>query len=136
MLPLKNNLAPDLGGLAYKVEPMGAGGHPVLGWERDPVTLSADEALRAELAAATAARGRPPHERREAGEWLLRALAGGPRLVSELLDEAVNGDGIAEGTIKRARKELRIESFRETPTGPWWWRLPAVAQRVTSAPDL
>ncbi len=44
-VPIKNNIAPDTGGLAYRIEPLGVDGCPVVAWEPGPVNVSADDAL-------------------------------------------------------------------------------------------
>ncbi|MBK9129160.1 MAG: AAA family ATPase [Phycisphaerales bacterium] len=119
MLPLKNNLAPDLGGLAYAIEPMGAGGHPVLAWERDPVTLSADEALGPDRGDGGATE--------RAAEWLADALADGPQPARELFERAERV-GIAARTLKRAKARVRALAVKGGFGGGWVWRLPQEGQ--------
>ena len=46
MLAVKNNLAADVAtGLAFTIEPHGPGGTPVVCWEPEPITITADEAM-------------------------------------------------------------------------------------------
>lgn len=117
-LPVKQNLAADVGGLAYH---LGTGGHaqPVVHWHADAVTISADEAL-------APRRGPDPDARQEAEEWLTAALADGPRPASELKAEAKE-TGIAEKTLKRAKKALRVTSLRVGygEKGSFSWAMPA-----------
>lgn len=111
-LPVKNNLGNDSTGLAYSIV------DDVVAWERDPVTVTADEALHLE----PERRGPNPGERSEAEAFLAAALAGGPRPVKELESEARDGHGLSMPTLRRAQKELGIIAYRPTIPGPWWWR--------------
>ena len=45
MLPVKNNLADDVGGLAYTIEPLGPNGTPIVRWAAEPVAISVDVAV-------------------------------------------------------------------------------------------
>jgi hypothetical protein len=125
MLAVKNNLAADVAnGLAFTIEPHGLGGAPVVCWEREPVTITADEAL----APDAKERGRPADDRQDAEAWLREALAGGPRLAKDVTAEAIEGHCIAKRTLDRARKAVRVVAFREEHRGPWWWKLPDDSQ--------
>lgn len=113
-LPVKNNLGNDLSGLAYAIV------DGMVAWERDAVTVTADEALTVD----PQRRGPEADERTEAADYLRRALAGGPRLTKEVEAEAREGHGIALGTLKRARSELGVVAYQTTIPGPWWLALP------------
>ena len=113
-LPIKNNLGSDLTGLAYALV------DGMVAWERDPVTVTADEALRVE----PERRGPAPDDRNEAAEFLSAALADGPRPAKELTDEAREAHGISRATLHRAKRELRVRAYRPSVPGPWWWCLP------------
>lgn len=119
LLPGKNNLAREGDGLAFSI--IGEPAH--ISWERDPVTMSADDALAAE----SQSRDRKPGPEAEAFEaaiaWLRSALADGPRPVKELLDEWKNGQGGSKRTLDRAKQSLAVEAYRPEVPGPWWWRL-------------
>ena len=120
LLPGKNNLAREGDGLAFSII-----GEPArISWERDPVAMSADDALAAE----SQSRDRKPGPEAEAldaaSAWLTATLAGGPRLAKELLDEWKNGEGGSERTLKRAKQSQGVEAYRDEVPGPWWWRLP------------
>ncbi len=120
MLAVKNNLAADVAnGLAFTVEPHGPSGAPVVCWEREPVTITADEAMAPELKR----RGPPSDEHDQAVEFLRERLVDEARSAREVIDEAVNGCGIAKRTLDRARRTIGVVAFRREHRGPWWWRL-------------
>jgi RecA-family ATPase len=67
LLPGKNNLAIEGGGLAFTI----TGAPPALAWERDPVSMSADEALAVENDdKADSESGPEPEARNQAADWL------------------------------------------------------------------
>ena len=115
----KANLAAKRTGLAYRIEPSdGAPEYGVICWEPEPVTISADEAL-------AAARG-DNEERPQldyAVAWLKTALADGPMLANEVLDQAKQNN-IAEKTLRRAQAEIGIKPDKGGYGGPWSWSLP------------
>jgi hypothetical protein len=109
LLPVKNNLAEDVGGLAYRIE------EGRIAWERGRIDLDADDALSSGNDAGRAA-GRHgddwPTERRDRAErFLEERLANGPVPVTEILDDAM-GAGLSHDQIKRARKRLGVRSER------------------------
>jgi hypothetical protein len=119
LLPGKNNLSAEGNGLAFSI----IGDPPRISWERDPVAMNADDALAAENKGREQKPGPDADAFEAAAEWLAKALASGPRLAKELLDEWKNGEGGSEPTLKRAKKNMGIESFRLEIPGPWCWRL-------------
>ncbi|MCE9618485.1 MAG: AAA family ATPase [Planctomycetes bacterium] len=120
LLPIKNNIAPDTGGLAYRIEPVGLIGCPVVAWEADPVALSADDAL-----ASDRIEGGNRNERNDAVDWLRKALADGPMLAEEVKQQAEQ-NGISAATLRRAKREAGVEAKREGfgPGAKWYWMLP------------
>lgn len=116
VLPIKNNLAIDQGGLAYTITENDLGAH--VHWEQSEVRLSADEAL-------GQGGGQMRSEVDEAGQWLRDALTSGPKKATQLIARAKR-DGIAERTLRRAKVTLGIRSHREsTQSGQaWMWHLP------------
>jgi hypothetical protein len=118
-LPIKNNIAADTGGLAYRIEPQGVDGCPVVVWEPDPVNVSADDALGA---TSTGDRGTALSE---AVEWLRDLLSLGPVPAKEVKARA-GEDGIASRTLDRAKRELGVRAVREgySSGGRWVWALP------------
>lgn len=120
-LLIKNNLAPDTGGLAYRIEPLGVDGCPVVEWEPDPVIVSADDAL---------AGDRDDGERTErddAAEWLRDFLGDGPRAARNVERDARDA-GYSIATVRRAKAILRVVSRKPAFGGPWEWALPTIAQ--------
>ena len=125
-LPAKNNLAQDTTGLAYTVvtAPNGA---PVIAWESELITITADEAL---------AIPEPNEERNatdEAMEFLRDTLATAPMQVSQVQKEARQA-GISEKCLCRAREKLGVRSTKSDYAGGWVWGLPEDAQGAEDAP--
>ena len=125
-LPLKNNLVNHSGGLAYYLDPSaGPNLPPAVKWESDPVTLSADQALKA--------RPRPrgqddedndPSELDRVATWLAKVLADGPKSRWDIIDHA-NEERFSSRTVDRAKKRLNIIAFKSRGVcGKWYWRLP------------
>jgi hypothetical protein len=114
LLPGKNNLSAEQPGLAFQIT-----GEPgTVNWERDPVAMTADEALAKENGG-TANRSALD----EAVAWLQEVLADGPKPGKEV-KEAANPDGIAARTLERARSHLGVIAGPDGFGGPWVWRLP------------
>ncbi len=123
MLRLKNNLAPDRGGLAYTLADAAItlkscerAETVKLKWEPGAVNLKADDVLQAESAGEQG-------ERQEAAEWLRQVLANGPRPAAEVVREA-RAAGISEMTLKRARWRLAVKPSKDGFQGGWVWSLP------------
>jgi hypothetical protein len=117
LLPIKNNLAPDTGGLAYRIESVEADGCPVVAWEPEPVSLSADDAL----SNRDAGGGRT--EREDVAEWLTELLAGGPRPACDVEREA-RAAGHSMATVRRAKAAIGVKSRKCAFGGGWEWALP------------
>ena len=129
-LPAKMNLAEEPLGLAYRVVPVtldGIGPVARVEWERDPVTMRANEALAAEVA-----EGESGGARQEAADWLQGVLADGPVNAVDVKKRAT-GDGIALRTLDRAKAALNVEATRQGFGGPWVWLLPA--RSAPSSPE-
>jgi putative DNA primase/helicase len=123
LLPVKNNLGPLAPGLGYRliqriVEPGITASH--VAWDTTPVRMTADEALAA-LREGNSAMSK-------AREFLTKVLADGPLSAAAVTAMAVTA-GIAEITLKRARKELGVVSTKPEFDGGWMWNLPSSAQR-------
>lgn len=119
LLPIKNNIAPDTGGLAYRIEPLGVDGCPALAWEPDPVSISADDAL-----AGDRDDGGGRTERDDAADWLRDLLAHGPRPARDLERDARDA-GYSIATVRRAKAASGVVSRKPAFGGPWEWVLPA-----------
>ena len=63
----------------------------------------------------------------EAKDFLSRALAQGARSAKDVEAEA-RKEGIRERTLKRAKKEIRVQSRKCGMTGAWEWTLPEECQ--------
>lgn len=130
LLPIKNNIAPDTGGLAYRIEPRGVDGCPAVAWEPNPVNLSADDAL-----AGDRDEGGGRTERDDAADWLRDYLGDGPKLARDVLAES-KAAGFAKRTIDRAKRAAGVRTRKEAFGGGWVWELSAPAQeRQTDAEE-
>lgn len=119
LLPVKNNLAPDLGGMAYTLHDAGLGGVPSIAWESQPVSITADEVLSVQG-------GDDERSAREdAAEWLRTALADGPMKADDVKRQAKQ-NSIAERTLNRAKTIAGVQTKREGfgPGATWYWMLP------------
>jgi hypothetical protein len=115
---LKNNLAKDTLGMAYRL--VDVGGYPRVEWEPDPVDVQADDLLAPERADAPAREGK----RREADEWLRGLLADGPMGATSVRAEA-DGAGVPWSAVRAAANRLGIVPYRKGGRdGAWWWALP------------
>lgn len=122
LLPVKNNLA-AAPGLAYRIRSSdnGAG---FAEWEEGTVDISIDEV--------ESEGGSDRSALEEAEAWLFCVLSEGPVKASEVKQKA-NKDGIAEATLKRAKKRLRVESYQSDRSH--WWRLPEGEDKVEEETD-
>jgi putative DNA primase/helicase len=124
----KNNLARDTKALRYGMGVKKVGHDAKLGvdiiapfivWHPQYVEITANEAM-------AAAGGHIA--KREAREFLLERLETGPAKQNDVLDEAKQ-EGIAEKTLRRAKKDLGVKSRKERGKidGEWLWELPKKA---------
>jgi putative DNA primase/helicase len=123
LLHAKNNMAPKPQGIAYRLvqrivgEEGGGIVASYIAFDSEPVTMSADEALRAndgggDRTAAT-----------EAEDFLQDKLSQGPVSAKEG-EEHARALGIAPRTLKRARKKLGVIAEKIGLKEGWTWRLP------------
>jgi len=111
------NLAGDVEGLSFTI-----GDEPArVFWDREPVEMSADDALAAE--AEGLKRGPEARRRAEAERLLKEALADGPRPGKDVEAELMDA-GITKKTIRNARESLGVVSYKDGYQGQWFWRLP------------
>lgn len=127
-VPMKNNIASDTGGLAYAIKAAGENDQPVVTWERDTVSITADELL------AASADGRGRTERDDAKEWLSDYLASGSRRATDAETDG-KAAGFSMGTLRRAKAELKVRSIKHPFGGPWDWALPALKGAKVSGQD-
>jgi hypothetical protein len=123
---LKNNLAKDALGMAYKL--IDVGGHPRVEWEPDPVEISADNLLAPPRTDAP----RREAKRKEVDQWLSELLGDGPMPAKEV-EEQAKGAGVAWAAVRAASGRLDIVPYREGGrNGHWMWALP---QRCGDSPS-
>lgn len=117
LLPIKNNIAPDTGGLAYRIESLGIDGCPTVAWVPDAVNVSADDALSGDRE-----EGGGRTERDDAAEWLRDYLRDGPKLAKEVIAES-KAAGFSKRTIDRAKAAAGVRARKEAFSGGWVWEL-------------
>jgi putative DNA primase/helicase len=116
MLPIKQNLAPDTGGLTFEVE--APNGTPCLKWG-DAVSMDANVVLG----------GSENREERgklqEAKEWLGEVLSDGPIAAKEIRGKA-KALGFSDATIDRAKADLGVVAEKSGfgMGASWRWKLP------------
>jgi putative DNA primase/helicase len=117
-LPAKNNLGEDRTGYAYQIESASLAGEiktSRIVWEREAVTVTADEAL--------SPRGTgPPPKLDAAMGWLGELLAQGPLSPVEV-QAAAGTAGHAWATVRRAANEIGVEKTKDGYGGGWIWSL-------------
>jgi hypothetical protein len=120
-LPIKSNLSPDASGLAFRIEgvtipsPVGPIETARVVWEPEPVTISADEAIRPQ---------EPPRDSvlGQATEWLQWKLRE-PTEANEIYASAAKMK-IVPITIRRAAQSLGVKKRKNGMEGRWVWSLP------------
>jgi putative DNA primase/helicase len=120
LLPVKNNIGPKSRGLGYRISTQTVTNGiiaPCLIWSDEPVGVTADQAIAAAHAAL-----KDGGALKDAKEFLQQQLASGPVDAKEAL-EAADAHGIAERTLKRARKELGVKADKCGLDGGWMWKL-------------
>ena len=123
LLAGKNNLAREGDGLAFSID----GEPPAICWEREPVKMSADEAMSEVGDDDQGATG-------EAAEWLRSLLADG-RVRSAEIKATAKRDSIAWSTVKRAKRKIKADAVRVGvgAAGVWYWQLPGTGQASKEA---
>ena len=116
MLPVKMNIARDVGGLAYRIE------DGRLEWEPDAIDVTADESMGTAFGAHDGA-PRGPSALDEAKDFLREELKDGPVGAREIKRRAEDA-GVSGITLERAKRDLGVESSR-CPENPkrWVWGL-------------
>jgi hypothetical protein len=120
MLPVKQNLSRNEGGLAYRIEAVNTPSDilaPRVEWEEGRVQGDVTQLLQA------GRDGEERSERSEAMDWLREVLGDGPRLAKELQAEAKT-DGLSWATVRRAQKALGIKPSKDGFRAGWSWSLP------------
>ena len=122
-LPLKENLGPPSGGLAFRIEgatiqsPKGTIETARIAWDPNPVTLAADEVLRPSQPPTDSVLG-------QAMEWLRWTLRESTE--AQVVYARAKELGISQITVRRAAEKLNIEKRKMFgKNGQWLWYLPA-----------
>jgi hypothetical protein len=115
MVQVKNNLGPFGKALGYTIDTDGS-----FRWTGES-ELTASSLLAAESCADEEGAGQ------EAEDFLRDTLRGGPRLQKEIMADA-RQVGIAERTLRRSKKRLRIVARKRGMEGGWEWELPEDGQ--------
>ncbi len=115
VLQVKNNLARDREGMAYRIE-TAENGAPVVMWESDPVNVDIEEAL-------STASYEFRSERDDAIDWLKTELKG-TEINSKELQKRARDAGHSWATVRRAQKELGIKPKKRGIDNAWVWKMP------------
>ncbi|HXH51351.1 MAG TPA: AAA family ATPase [Terriglobia bacterium] len=116
-VPVKQNLAPDQGGLAFRVE--APDGVARISWELGAVAMDAN------LAMGGFETQEDHSERREAMDWLQDILGPGPQPVQEIRRQSAQA-GLAWITVRRAAASLDVKKRKAGGSGVGWeWSLEA-----------
>ncbi len=119
MLPVKMNLCAEPAGLAYSII------EGRIGWEADPVKLTADEFLAQEAARdKDTDRAENTSEFNRAVDWLKGQLADG-RVDSKTLKDDAKENDISYATLRRAFNNLEGKAVKDGKQ--WFWLLPEMA---------
>ena len=126
LMPAKNNLAKDNTGFAYTVA-TAENGAPVIMWELEPVTITADEALTPSIS----------NEEQTDSDWAVtiveQILSNGSVSAKEGEKEAREA-GLTTKMARRAREKLGVTTRKADFKGGWVWELPHQSEDAQDAP--
>jgi len=117
MLPVKLNLAKNVGGFSYRIK-ANSEDIPSVVWEPGRIAGDATDLLAHEGASERAAW-------QEASDWLRERLAAGPAPAKDLQGEALSS-GLTRKSLWTASVRLGIVKSKSTFSGGWTWALPSV----------
>jgi putative DNA primase/helicase len=120
-LHVKNNLAERPQGLAFRLEPSVVGEGVVTSrvkWEREPVSITADEVLAVDAASKNSALAIE-----EAKAFLQELLADGSVPSKTVASEAEEA-GVSVASLRRAKDKLGIKAYKDGMKGGWFCALP------------
>jgi len=124
-LQMKNNLAPDEGGLAFRIEGCNVPGvtgsiaTSRVSWESEPVTETADDILFAQET-----RKEKHTAVDSAADFLRQVLELGPVSVNQIEQEA-KAAGCSWMSVRRAADAIGVEKEKYGLKDGWYWGLPA-----------
>jgi hypothetical protein len=125
MLPVKQNLSPDGGGLAYRIEAVGNVAR--VAWEPGTVTVRADDVI----GGFDSREDRS--ERRESEEWLRDFLSDGPRAAADIRRESTRA-GLSWITVRRSADAMSVQKQKGGFNSGWAWGLPEGAHHEDAHP--
>ncbi len=116
-LPIKCNLAADIGGLSYRI--VDVDGVPQIAWSADTVNRTVDEVLSEQQG------GRRSPKANDAISWLRDLLADG-RMPGREVKEHAKDAGYSARMLDSAKDALKISPYVEGfgKGGVWYWQLP------------
>jgi hypothetical protein len=132
-LPIKNNLAADGGGLAFRIEAASVESSNAaietsrVMWEPKAVTLTANEVMRPQVSEQGSAM-------REACDWLQQVLEN-PTPAAEVFRQA-GAVGIKEKTLRRAAEKFGVWKQKTGMETGWTWSMPAQPRRCPDVPKI
>ena len=121
MLPLKNNLAKDINGFAYRIEEKDIHKNNELiktsfvTWEPNFITLTAEEVLSGQSRSSN---------RKIAEDILIQELGGRGAIPCKQLYQKAEDQGISKKVLWSASKRLDVKVDKEGFNGGWLWQLP------------
>lgn len=122
----KGNLAPDIGGLAYRIEGCAVGDESIptarIVWEEGAVMVGADDVLAPPRSAEEADRRTQVDD---AEAWL-RSYLGDAWWPSLDVTKAARAAGISQRTLERARSRAGCQRWQAAVGAPWLMALPGV----------
>jgi hypothetical protein len=130
VVPIKANLAPDATGLAYTISTADTalGAQPVVCWENQAVSITAEEALAPPVADD---RDVDTGGLNEALEWLQETLETGA-MDGKALKCLARDAGISHMTLHRAKDRLRVTTLSQGFGKSRRWKLPSVSETPSS----
>jgi putative DNA primase/helicase len=135
-VPIKNNLAPMGGGLAFRLEQHLIGDivASAITWENEKITQTADEIL-----AAACRDSEQQSVLDEATDWLKELLFGEGSVDAKQVRAQAEAAGLTWATVKRAKNRLGIKPQRRSQgshgEGKWIWALPSQGQGAQEVQD-
>tara|TARA_B110000196_G_C21136938_1_gene661617 strand:+ start:144 stop:2273 length:2130 start_codon:yes stop_codon:yes gene_type:complete len=126
MLPLKNNLAKDTHGFAYKIEEKEVSGiiTTCVAWESDKINLSAEEVLTTQ--------GGKAENKLFAEEFLREELKDGFEIPSNELYKRAEEHGISPKVLWNTKDKIGAKACKKGFSEGWVWYLPIVTDNEDS----
>ena len=126
MLPLKNNLAKDNHGFAYKIEEKEVSGiiTTCVAWEPDKINLSAEEVLTTQVGKA--------ENRLFAESFLREELKEGYEIPCKELYERAEEHGISKKVLWNTKVKIGVKARKSGFNEGWVWYLPIDADNEDS----